>query len=140
MEISIAGRRLYVWRAVEGEGEVLEILVQPRPDKAAALRLFRILLRIHAFAPAAIVTGKLRSCCAALREICTSKAFAPTIERRTRIRCFDDANERCKSNQPNRLSVFVSIHAGVTIRSMYNATWLAVRRIDSFERRPTVFG
>jgi hypothetical protein len=36
---------------------------------------------------------------------CTSKAFAPTIERRTRIGRFGDANERCKaSNPPNRLS------------------------------------
>ena len=60
---------MYMWRAVDGEGEVLEILVQPRRDQAAALRLIRKLLRRQAFAPAAIVTDKLRSYGAALREI-----------------------------------------------------------------------
>jgi putative transposase len=53
----------------DSEGEVLEILVQPRRDQAAALRLIRKLLRRQAFAPAAIVTDKLRSYGAALREI-----------------------------------------------------------------------
>jgi hypothetical protein len=41
MVVSIAGRQMYMWRAVDGEGEVLEILAQPRRDKAAALRLLR---------------------------------------------------------------------------------------------------
>jgi putative transposase len=36
---------MYMWRAVDGEGEVLEILVKPRHDKGAALRLIRELLR-----------------------------------------------------------------------------------------------
>src|SRR5271156_2932925 len=69
MVISTAGRRMYLWRAVDSEGEVLEILVQPRRDRAAALRLIRKLLRRQGFAPAAIVTDKLRSYGAALREI-----------------------------------------------------------------------
>ena len=41
MVVSIAGRQMYMWRAVDGEGEVLEILVQPQRDKVAALRLLR---------------------------------------------------------------------------------------------------
>src|SRR5271166_3168703 len=41
MVISIVGGRMYMWRAVDSEGEVLEILVQPRRDRAAALRLIR---------------------------------------------------------------------------------------------------
>src|SRR6266480_4043804 len=41
MVVSIAGRQMYMWRAVDSEGEVLEILVQPQRDKAAALRLLR---------------------------------------------------------------------------------------------------
>ena len=69
MVISIAGRQMYMWRAVDSEGEVLEILVQPRRDQAAALRLIRKLLRRQAFVPTAIVTDKLRSYGAALREI-----------------------------------------------------------------------
>src|ERR1700751_1127341 len=47
MVVSLSGKQMYMWRAVDGEGEVLEILVQSRRDKAAALRLLRKLL--HTF-------------------------------------------------------------------------------------------
>jgi hypothetical protein len=65
----IAARQMYMWRAVDSEGEVLEILLQPQRDKAAAVRLLRKLLRRQGFVPAVIVTDKLRSYGAALREI-----------------------------------------------------------------------
>ena len=61
--------QMYMWRAVDSEGEVLEILVQPQRDKAAALQLLRKLLRRQGFVPTVIVTDKLRSYGAALREI-----------------------------------------------------------------------
>ena len=60
---------MYMWRAVDSEGEVLEILVQPQRDKAAAVRLPRKLLRPQDFVPTVIVTDKLRSYGAALREL-----------------------------------------------------------------------
>jgi transposase-like protein len=44
MVVSIQGRRMYLWRAVDSEGEVLDLLVQPKRDTAAALRLMRKLL------------------------------------------------------------------------------------------------
>src|SRR3984893_14113599 len=69
MVVSIAGRQMYMWRAVDSEGEVLEILVQPQRDKVAVLRLLRKLLRHQGFVPTVIVTDKLRSYGAALREI-----------------------------------------------------------------------
>jgi putative transposase len=58
---------MYIWHAVDSEGEVLEILVQTQRNKAAALRLIQKLLRRQAFVPAVIVTDKLRSYGAALR-------------------------------------------------------------------------
>src|ERR1700757_3079899 len=69
MVVSLSGKQMYMWRAVDGEGEVLEILVQSRRDKAAALRLLRKLLRRQGFVPTVIVTDKLRSYGAALREV-----------------------------------------------------------------------
>jgi putative transposase len=45
MVVSLSGKQMYMWRAVDGEGEVLEILVQPRRDKDAAMRLLRNLLQ-----------------------------------------------------------------------------------------------
>jgi hypothetical protein len=55
MVVSIAGRGMYMWRAVDSEGEVLDVLVQRRRDKAAALKLLRKLLKPQGFAPTVIV-------------------------------------------------------------------------------------
>ena len=51
MVVRIAGKRMYLWRAVDHEGEVLDMLVQRRRDKRAALRLMRKLLRKQGFVP-----------------------------------------------------------------------------------------
>jgi putative transposase len=67
--VSINGRQLYVWRAVDSEGEVLDILVQPRRDRKAALKLMRKLLKRQGITPAAIVTDKLGPHGSALREL-----------------------------------------------------------------------
>jgi putative transposase len=67
--ITINGKRLYLWRAVDDEGEVLEVLVQSRRNKKAALKQMRKLLRKQGFVPSAIITDKLPSYCAALREL-----------------------------------------------------------------------
>jgi len=69
MFVSIGGRRMYLWRAVDSEGEVLEIPVQPRRDKRAAKKLLRKLLRKQGVSPEAIVTDKLRSYSAALSNL-----------------------------------------------------------------------
>jgi putative transposase len=45
MVVSIGGQRMYMWRAVDSEGEVLDVLVQRRRDKAAALKLMRKLFK-----------------------------------------------------------------------------------------------
>ena len=49
--VRIAGQRMYLWRAVDHEGEVLDVLVQRRRDTRAALRLMRKLLKTQGFAP-----------------------------------------------------------------------------------------
>jgi putative transposase len=51
MVVRIAGKRMYLWRAVDHEGEVLDMLVQRRRNKRAALRLMRKLLRKQGFVP-----------------------------------------------------------------------------------------
>src|SRR5207248_647909 len=69
MVVRIAGRRMYLWRAVDHEGEILDMLVQRRRDRRAALKLMRKLLRKQGFAPRLVVTDKLRSYGAAFREL-----------------------------------------------------------------------
>ena len=61
MVVRIAGKRMYLWRAVDHEGEVLDMLVQSHRDSRAALRLMRKLLRKQGFVPKLLVTDKLRS-------------------------------------------------------------------------------
>ena len=65
MVVRIAGKTMYLWRAVDHEGEILDVLVQRRRDKRAALKLMRKLLRKLGFAPRFAVTDKLRSYAAA---------------------------------------------------------------------------
>ena len=71
--VSIAGKRMYLWRAVDSEGEVLDILVQSRRNKKAALKLMRKLLKKQGFVPDAFVTDKLPSYGAALKDLGLTK-------------------------------------------------------------------
>jgi putative transposase len=67
--VRIAGRQMYLWRAVDHEGEVLDMLVQRRRNKRAALRLMRKLLRKQGFAPKLRTTDKLGSYGSAFRHL-----------------------------------------------------------------------
>ncbi len=67
--VSINGKRMYLWRAVDSEGEVQDILVQSRRNKTAALKLMRKLLKKQGFVPDAFVTDKLPSYGAALGDL-----------------------------------------------------------------------
>jgi transposase-like protein len=71
--IRIDGRLVYLWRAVDAEGEVLDVVVQSKRDKRAALKLLRKLLKKMAFVPDKLVTDDLRSYGAAARELGLSR-------------------------------------------------------------------
>jgi transposase-like protein len=66
--LKIDGRMVYLWRAVDAEGEVLDVLVQSRRDKHAALKL-RKLLKKYSFVPDRLITDDLRSYGAAARDL-----------------------------------------------------------------------
>ena len=59
--LKIDGRMVYLWRAVDAEGEVLDVLARSKRNKHAALKLMRKLLKKYAFAPERLVTDDLRS-------------------------------------------------------------------------------
>ncbi|MDJ0346604.1 IS6 family transposase [Streptomyces sp. H10-C2] len=75
--LKVNGELKYVWRAVDADGNVLDILVTDRRDKAAARRFFRKLLQGTGSVPRVVVTDKLRSYGAALREV------MPSVEHRS---------------------------------------------------------
>ncbi len=72
--LTIQGRRQYLWRAVDQDGDVIDILLQPRRDQRAAARFFRKLLKGQGGVPRRMVTDKLRSYAAAHRTIMPSVA------------------------------------------------------------------
>ncbi|URK86105.1 IS6 family transposase (plasmid) [Rhizobium sp. RCAM05350] len=113
--ISIAGKKHWLWRAVDQDGFVLDVLVQSRRNTRAAKRLMRKLLKGQGRSPRVIITDKLRSYGAAKREI------MPGVEHRSH----KGLNNRAEnSHQPIRrrerilkrfksaryLQRFVSIH------------------------------
>ena len=67
--LKIAGRMVYLWRAVDAEGEVLDVLVQSKRDKHAAMKLMRKLLKKYGFIPDRMITDDLRSYGAAARDL-----------------------------------------------------------------------
>ena len=69
MAIVIRGKRHWLWRAVDNEGEILDFLVQPKRNARAALKLMRKLLKKQGWAPTRIVTDKLRSYHVAFRGL-----------------------------------------------------------------------
>jgi putative transposase len=91
--LRINGERHYLWRAVDQEGNILDILVQRHRDKAAAKTFFRKLLKGLTYVPRVIVTDQLKSYGAAMREL------LPGVEHRQR-RYLNNRAEN--SHQPTR--------------------------------------
>ena len=91
--VTINGRLQYLWRAVDEDGDVLDILVQSRRNRRAAERFFRKLLKKQGCLPRRLVTDKLRSYPAAHR------AVMPSVVHHTE----QYANNRAEvSHQPTR--------------------------------------
>jgi len=67
--VKIDGKQHYLWRAVDQDGEVVDVFLQARRDATAAKRFFKRLLRSHGTEPRKIVTDKLRSYGVAHREM-----------------------------------------------------------------------
>ena len=63
--VNLHGREQYLWRAVDQDGDVIDILLQPRRDRRAAERFFRKLLKGQGRTPRRLITDKLRSYSAA---------------------------------------------------------------------------
>jgi transposase-like protein len=84
--VSIGGKRRYLWRAVDQDGDALDILVQKRKDKSAAKRFFRKLLKGQGQLPLDITTDKLGSYAWQSGRLCPrcriAETATPTIERR----------------------------------------------------------
>ena len=95
--VTIQGRRHYLWRAVDQDGDVIDILVQSHRDCRAATRFFRKLLKGQARQPVRLVTDKLRSDRAAHRAVMPSVArvFHNLADVRAAVAAFVERYNQC---------------------------------------------
>jgi putative transposase len=116
--VKIDGIQHYLWRAVDQDGEVVDVFLQRRRDGKAAKRFFRRLLKIHRNEPRKIVTDKLRSYGVAHRELIPETIHdtsqyannrAELSHQPTRVR--ERGMRRFKSMQ--QAQRFLTVHAAV---------------------------
>ena len=105
--LTLNGRLQYLWRAVDEDGDVLDILVQSRRNRRAAVRFFRKLLKRQGCVPRRLITDKLRSYPAAQHKVMPSVVY-----------CTDQhANNRAEvSHQPrfrDPQDTLVARHGGI---------------------------
>ena len=111
-------KRMYLWRAVDHEGEVLDMLVQRRRDTRAALRLMRKLIKKQGFAPKLLVTDKLRSYASAFRHLRLTCPHEQGLRKNNRAENSHQAVRRRERKMQRFKSArsaqrFLSMHAAV---------------------------
>ena len=116
--VRIRGKRVYLWRAVDDEGEVLEVLAQSRRNKQAALNLMRKLLKKQGCVPDRIVTDKLGSYSAALRELGLTHLHVTGARSNNRAEVSHQPTRRRERRMgrfksPGSMQRFVSVHAAI---------------------------
>jgi len=142
--VTIAGRRHYLWRAVDQDGDVVDVYLQARRNAGAAKRFFRRLIRSHGTSPRKIVTDKLGSYGVARRALMPETIHsndryannrAELSHRPTRAR--ERGMRRFSS--PEQAQRFLSAHAVVynlfnLQRHLTSASFYRLRRAGAFKR------
>src|SRR5215210_2315534 len=120
MFVRVGGKQMYLWRAVDSGGEVLDVLVQAKRDKRAAQKLMRKLLKRQGMAPDEWVTDKNPAYGAALRELKLTRA--PHSRRK-------QANNRAESShvpvrrRERKLQGFKSPRSAQRFLSLHTTTY-----------------
>ncbi len=116
--ITVQGERRYLWRAVDQDDNVIDILIQKRKDKQAAKRFFRKMLKGQGQSPRRMITDKLKSYGAARREVMPSVLHCQ--ERRANNRA-ETSHQHTRQQErqmrrfksPGQAQRFLTIHSAV---------------------------
>ena len=137
MYVKVNGEMVYLWRAVDQEGDILESYVTKKRDKSAALRFMMKALKRHG-QPEAVVTDGLRSYPTAMREL-------GNLERREMGRCLNNRVENShlpfrrreramlRFRQMKSWQEFASVHA--SLHNLFNSGRHLVDRQTYRKRR-----
>jgi putative transposase len=114
--LKIDGRMVYLWRAVDAEGEVLDVLLQSKRNKRSALKLMRKLLKKYGFVPDTLVTDDLKSYTAAVKDLGIAKRHERGRWRNARAENSHQSTRRRERKMqgfksPGSAQRFLSIHA-----------------------------
>ena len=141
--VNVQGRRQYLWRAVDQDGDVIDILVQSRRNRRAATRFFRKLLKGQGREPHRLITDKLRSYSAAHRTVMPSVMHStrqyennraevshqPTRQRERQMRRFTSAAHAQR---------FLSVH--VVVLNLFRVECHLLRAVNHRLLRTRAFG
>jgi transposase-like protein/predicted transcriptional regulator len=119
--VNIHGRLQYLWRAADQDGDVIDILVQPRRDRRAAERFFRKLLKGQGCAPRRLITDKLRSYPAAHGRVMPSVAPSTTQHENNRA---EVAHQPTLADEANLMKWSIRIGTFAGIGVYVHATFL----------------
>jgi transposase-like protein len=128
MVVRIVGERMYLWRAVDHGGEVIDMLVQRRRDSRAALWLMRKLLKEQGFAPKLVVTDKLRSYASAFRRLRLTYRHERGLRRNNRAK---NSHQPVRRRELQRFKSAGSAQRFLTFHS-------AVHNTFNFQRHPSL--
>ena len=141
--VKINGKQHYLWRAVDQDGEVVDVYLQSRRDGAAAKRFFKRLLRNHGGEPRQIVTDKLRSYPVAHREVIPETIHVTDRYANNRVEQSHAATRVRERGMRKFKSVrqaqrFVTAHA--TVQNLFNLGRHLIRAQHYRDLRVSAFG
>jgi putative transposase len=137
--LKINGATHYLWRAVDQNGVVFDIVVQPKRDRFAAMRFFRKLLRATGRQPRVIITDKLRSCAAAKHVVTPGVAHRQHRYLKNRA----ENSHHPTRERERRMRRFMSAFVAATRNASSRSTGLSPRTFDLdaiYSLPPTIVG